>query len=278
MSFERIKSWAKKNGPTICTIGACIGTCVNVVYSVSAGMNTQTHLEEIRDANAEYMWDHRDEYDVITPTTNINDLWEYAKPTTKQIVKACWKDYIPVFITTIFTMICAVGSDALNKRNQAAISAAYFALKKYASELQRTMSNNGINSIEVSDELLHENLDDFVAEDDEKHLFYYIYVNDDIGNTDGQYFESTIRDVVLSEYHINRNFILKGSMTVNETLDWFNLKREKHGDKIGWDICNDTGYQWIDFHHEKVELDDGMECYIISSDFDAAVFSDEYAY
>lgn len=276
MGIERIKSWTKKNGPTICTIGACIGICTDVIFAVRAGVKTTTRLDEIRDYNADYVWEHREEYDIDSSDTYI-DLSEYVTPTKVQIIKACWKDYFPVFGLTLFTMLCAIGSNKLNRRNQAALASAYFGLKQYATELQKTLSANGVNGIAVSEELLHESLDDFISEDDEKHLFYYMYVKDDIGTLEGQYFESTIRDVVLSEYHINRNFILRGSATLNETLKWFNLKKVTFGEALGWDVCNDTGYQWIDFTHEKVENEDGLECYIITCDFDASPFDYENA-
>ena len=52
--------------------------------------------------------------------------------------------------------------------------------------------------------------------------------------------------------------------------DWYHqldLKPLDHGDDFGWTTyANMDAYwqTWIDFHHEKVVMDDGLECIIIS--------------
>lgn len=278
MKKKYLTSWFKKNGSTICTIAGCIGVGLTSVLSVRAGMKTQVDIENIQDLNIVHVWDN-DNKEITDTYKSIKEIAEESTPTKMQIAKTCWRHYIPVAISIATTMLLINGSDKLNKRNQAALASAYFGLQNYLKEFKRTLSANGINELEIDDKLFHESVDDFISEDDEKHLFYYIYVKDDIGNIEGKYFESTIRDVILSEYHINRNFILKGGMTVNETLEWFNLPRIPMGDVLCWDICNESDYQWIDFEHEKIVNDadnmyKGRECYIITCPFEAEVPAD----
>ena len=76
-----------------------------------------------------------------------------------------------------------------------------------------------------------------------------------------RYFEKTIEQVMSAEYHINRNFILGGIVTVNDFYDFLGLDNIDGGDDLIWIPCD--YYLWIDFNHRKVELEDGLQCYII---------------
>lgn len=86
-----------------------------------------------------------------------------------------------------------------------------------------------------------------------------------------RYFESTIEQVITAQYHINRNFVLRGYVTLNELYDFLGLEPTEYGNTVGWAV-EDEMY-WIDFHQHKVLIDDELECYIIetpwgpSSDF-----------
>jgi hypothetical protein len=54
---------------------------------------------------------------------------------------------------------------------------------------------------------------------------------------------------------------------LNEWYSQLGLERIEHGDDFGWNTCAnmDAYWQtWIDFHHEKVVMEDGLECIIIS--------------
>ena len=80
------------------------------------------------------------------------------------------------------------------------------------------------------------------------------------------YFQSTKADVIEAEYHLNRNFALRGSASVREhfaflgILDQFS---EEYGDCYGWDVgimMEEWGIEpWIDFEHSHVIDDDTGE-------------------
>lgn len=88
-----------------------------------------------------------------------------------------------------------------------------------------------------------------------------------------RYFEKTIEQVLNAEYYINRNCILKGEVTVNEFYDFLGLKHIDGGDDLIWFPCD--AYLWIDFNHRKVQLEDGLQCYIIEMMFEP-MLEEEY--
>lgn len=94
-----------------------------------------------------------------------------------------------------------------------------------------------------------------------------------------RYFERTIDEVLEAEYHLNRNFILRGDASVNEFYRFLGLEETPDGDEYGWSQCvgfDVYGYQWIDFYHDFVQkggtIWDGTtaeyDCYILNTPFD----------
>lgn len=70
------------------------------------------------------------------------------------------------------------------------------------------------------------------------------------------YFQSTKADVIEAEYHLNRNFQLRGSASVREFFAFLGILDQfphEFGDAIGWDVgvmMDDWGVEpWIDFEH-----------------------------
>lgn len=82
-----------------------------------------------------------------------------------------------------------------------------------------------------------------------------------------RYFESTVNQVIQAEYHINRNFVLRGYVKLNEFYDFIGLKETDYGDVVGWS-CFDGDIYWIDFNNHKITLKNGKECYVIDFVFD----------
>ena len=69
---------------------------------------------------------------------------------------------------------------------------------------------------------------------------------------------------MLAEYHLNRNYILRGFARLNEFYKFLGLETTDYGDTVGWDVCSEI--YWIDFNHRKTIIGDdhdGFECCII---------------
>ena len=82
-----------------------------------------------------------------------------------------------------------------------------------------------------------------------------------------RYFESTIEKVIQAEYHLNRNFMFAGVISLNDFYEFLGLEKTELGDAVGWSSCNGDIY-WIDFNHHRLTLDDGMEIYVIDMVFE----------
>ena len=63
---------------------------------------------------------------------------------------------------------------------------------------------------------------------------------------------------------------------MNEFYDFLGIEETKEGDMLGWAVEDE--FYWVDFDHRKVELEDGMECYIIDTQFEPSTKLLEYGY
>ena len=82
----------------------------------------------------------------------------------------------------------------------------------------------------------------------------------------GRYFETTIEQVMNAEYHLNRNYILRGYAYLNEFYHFLGIEQTDYGSVLGW-APKDEGMYWIEFNHRKAVLDDGLEVYIVEMPF-----------
>lgn len=78
----------------------------------------------------------------------------------------------------------------------------------------------------------------------------------------GRLFERTENEVLLAEYHFNRNFAMRGYACLNEFYDFLGLEHIPEGDVLGWSLdagAEFYGYSWVDFDHEDHTTTDGLE-------------------
>lgn len=192
--------------------------------------------------------------------------------------------YIPAVLLGTVTVTAIFGANILNKRSQASLASAYALLdqsyKEYRSKLK-----------ELYGEETHKNIMDSITLDHAENvsitcgsLYSLETCNLSIEENSGRpilfydafskrYFEKTIEQVLNAEYHINRNCVLASGVTVNEFYEFLGLSRIDGGDDLIWMPCD--AYLWIDFNHRKVQLEDGLQCYIIEMMFEP-MLEEEY--
>lgn len=174
--------------------------------------------------------------------------------------------YIPTVMMGLSTITCILGANYLNKQRQAALTSAYMMLdssyKKYKNkviELYGAEADTNVrNKIAVDDYEI-----EYHEPEEEKQLFYEPLSE--------RYFESTIEEVQRAEYHLNRNFVLRDYANLNEFYKFLGLSETKEGEILGWSMFagySVHGYAWVDFTHDRVELDDGLECIVINYPFE----------
>lgn len=229
----------KKN---IATILTGIGTAGVVITAVSAIKATPKALYSIEEAEKE-KGDKLSNKEKIITTTHI---------------------YLPTIIIGVSTIACILGANVLNKKQQASLISAYALLQKsyneYRDKVDELYENSSIVDKEIAKDV-YDNTKPSVSSD-EKCLFYDMFSK--------RYFESNKVDVIAAEYHFNRNFTLRGYATLNELYEFLGVDKIDGGDSIGWSIdagLSFYGYSWIDFEHDFVTTDDGMEVCLISMPF-----------
>ena len=231
------------------TILTCIGATGVVVTAVTAVRATPKALKLVQAATDE----------------KGEDL------TKLEMVKVAGPAYIPSVVIGASTIACIFGANILNKQQQAALTSAYAlvdnAYKEYRAKVRELLGEE--TDIQIRDAIIK----DKVQEDwhsyapglnsldlsDDKQLFY-----DEIGD---RYFEKNPGDVFSAEYHLNRNFTLRGFTNVNEFYMFLGLEETEAGETLGWsaeEFLESGMGPWIDFDHRTVILEDGLECIVIS--------------
>lgn len=182
--------------------------------------------------------------------------------TTIEKIKVAGPVYIPAVTIGVSTLACIFGANTLNKRTQASLMSAYALLdssyKEYKNKVEEMYGEGA--SARVQGEVARDkyNSDD-ISIDDEKLLFYDYFSE--------RYFHSTMEEVMQAEYDINRELHTKDYAYLNEFYDLLGLDHIQSGWDLGWSMGASLSHYWktwIDFRHEKVEMEDGMECYIIT--------------
>lgn len=249
--LQHAHRFCKKNASTILTCLGGAGVVATTVVAVKATPKAMASLEEAKREKGEEL-------------------------TTVEKIKIAGPKYIPSVLIGTGTLACIFGANIMNKRRQAALVSAYALVDSSYSEYKQKLKelygeeahNEIVNAIAV------EKFDpdvavrgsymcdscDLASEDacGDVVLFYDEHSN--------RYFESTIERVLSAEYHLNRNYILRGYTVLNELYEFLGLETTDYGSVLGW-APTDEGEYWVEFNHRKVVLDDGLECYILEMPF-----------
>lgn len=239
----------KRNGSTILTYAGGVGVVATSVMAVKATPKALYLLEQAREEKGE-------------------DL------TKMETVRVAGSVYIPSIIMGISTIACMFGANVMNKRQQAALMSAYAMLdnsyKEYKNKVQELYGQDADRM--VKDSIAKDKYEraDIVV-DDGMRLFYDEF--------SGRYFESTTEDVIRAEYDLNRELASHGGVYLNRFYELLGIDETEAGKTLGWSsgILSEMYWAyWIEFDHTKVTMDDGLECYIISTRYEPVVDFDYY--
>ena len=182
----------------------------------------------------------------------------------KDIFLMTWKEYIPVAISGLSTILCIIGIHNLNRRTQASLISAYALLdntyKEYRKKIQEAYPDDP-KVINFEHEIIKSKFDKNMELDKDKHLFF--------DYQSMRYFESTLKEVKEAEQHLNDCLAEDGYVCLNEMYDFLELPKTPYGWQLGWSyIYSDTIYSEDDiklrFEYEPITMDDGLECTIIT--------------
>lgn len=236
--LRQTQRFCKRNASTILTCVGGVGVVATSVMAVKATPKALKRLDQATEKKGE-------------------DLTKLEK------VKVAGPAYIPAVITGAATIACIFGAHHLSKKQQAALMSAYALLSEsyneYKDKVKELYGEDAVK--EIRTELAkdkYKETDIQENEDDGKNLFY-----DEFSK---RYFRATNETILRAEYELNKEVNTNFYATLNEYYDMIGLEKIDGGDSLGWSsaqLYDMYWSDWIEFWHEKVELEDGMECFII---------------
>ena len=243
------KRFLRKNGSTILT---CVGGTGVVATTIMAVKATPKAMQLIKAAEEE----------------------KGEKLTRMETIQATAMTYAPSALLGIATIASIFGANALNKRSQAALMSAY-------ALVDQTFRDYKTHVEEEYGEEANAHIREKIAKDryveqktelgGETKLFYDFY--------SGRYFNSTMENVLAAEFALNRQIILGECAYLNDFYQELDIPLIDIGDEVGWSrgyMCDAYGQEWVDFNHQDVTQEDGLECCIITFMQDPSVDFADY--
>lgn len=220
---RNVKSILKRNLPTILNV-------LGVVGAGAVGVSAAVAQHKVDSDTLDY-YEHN-----------------MANMRRKDLVKIYAKHYWPTALIFGATGACIIGSNKMSQKQYKELLGAYTALgagfagyrgaviEKYGEETDEELCETASRAIMTDPSCV-----DLMQLDtpDEKLLYY-----EPISKT---YFRAYERDLILAEYHLNRNFLLKGEVNVSELLYFLGIEPTEETDKYGWSLS--CGLCWIDIYH-----------------------------
>lgn len=235
------KVFLSRNSSTILTCVGGVGVVATVVTAVKATPKAMALIEEAKEEKG-------------------------ADLTKVETVITAAPAYITTVVLGVSTLACIFGANALNRHQQASMMSAYALLENSYKEFKAKVKElYGEGTVDVvRGEIAKDHYKDTdIQIHDDKQLFY-----DDFS---GRYFESTMENVLNAELKINRMLAQDTGVYLNEFYDLLGIETIEYGDYMGWSsfaLVEMYWWSWIEFRHEKVVMDDGLECTIIIMEYE----------
>lgn len=171
-------------------------------------------------------------------------IQEKGLETKTDIVKNCWKFYIPTAVSTVTSITCAIGSNSVNAKRNAALAGAYAlsadALKTYKEKTKELLGEK--KASDIRDKIAQSQ--DFNA--NEKSVIMTgkgdILIKE---MSSGQYFRSTMEAVQAAINQANRDLVTDGCVNLNDVYYYLGLAQTSIGSKLYWKI--DDGFIDVSF-------------------------------
>ncbi|MEG1523879.1 MAG: DUF6353 family protein [Clostridia bacterium] len=254
-AFYKSLAFLKRQAPTILTCLSGAGVIATSVLAVKATPKAVERLKEATEEKGEEL-------------TLIETIYT-AGPV-----------YISASATLLGTLICLFGANGLSKRQQASLLGAYALLEKSYQQYRKTVTDIYGEDAEAR---IHAEMaqDVYISEDG-----YSLYDPETDKESDTvlffdsysqRWFTATLSAVINAEYHINRMLQIRGNTCINEFYTFLGIDEVSGGSEIGWSLGTllDWGLSWLDFENRFIQMEGGMECYLISALIEPELFDYE---
>lgn len=239
METNCIKTFFNKNGSKILSATASVGV---VLTSIFSGWGTYKAFKKLQ----------------VREKTD-KDL------SKKDKLRIVLPHYVLAAGFGLSTIMCILGINILNTKQQNALTSAYMLLsssyREYRNKVKELSGDEA--DLAVVSEIASKKLPEGKISEN-KVLFYEAFSK--------RYFESTMLDVMAAVYHYNRNFQLRQWASLNEFYDFLGIDRVEYGDYLGFNAdqmwIDGFTAPWIDIHTQRAIDCDGKEFYILQFDWD----------
>lgn len=161
---------------------------------------------------------------------------EKTEPLTKtEVVKLCWKHYIPAAGVGVVTIACIVGAQSVNTRKHAALISAYTLSEKSFSELQDKVEESfGKNKAQrVKDDIAQDTVNANPVANNPVMI---------VGGGDhyfmekktGRHFKSTVDKVKKAENMLNYELNNNSHASLNDLYRYLEIDTTQLGEELGW--------------------------------------------
>lgn len=265
--MNNLQKFIEKHSSAILTGISVIGVGITTGLAINSTIKAVKIIEDktVELTKHEKIYADNNPYTVAIP----------PKFTKKDILYYTWKQYIPVAVSGLSTILCIVGIHCLNRCMQASLISAYALLdntyKEYKQKIHELYPDDP-KVINFEHEVIKSKFKKDMILDEDKQLFFDYQTM--------QYFESTMEDVMDAERHMNECLAEDGYVCINELYEYLDLPTTLYGWQMGWSYStSDKLYSEDDikltFSYEKVVMDDGLECIIIVINYPKSL---EYIY
>ena len=240
------KSLIKRNSALILSILGAAGVIATSILAARAAPKAEKRLDAAKEEKGE-------------------ELTRYEE------IKVTLPTYGSAIGAGVATIMCICGAQILNSRQQASLVSAYAivdrarkdyrrkAVELYGEEMDRkiidAIAAEDAEAIHISGSYFGEICDLGTDEHTGAPVLWYDRISD-------RYFKATIEQVLQAEYHLNRNYILRGYACLNELYEFLGISKIDGGDLLEWQPWDESMF-WIEFTHRKSVMSDGTELYIL---------------
>lgn len=233
---KNVQTFMVKRSPEILTGLGIAGMFTTVVLAVKATPKALRNIEQLEEEG-------------LIPIPKI------------EIVKSCWKCYIPAAVMGLTSAACLIGATSVSARRTAALAAAYqiseTALTEYREKVVETIG-------EKKEKLVREKIsEDRVEKQPVTKSEVFITNKGDtlfLEPLSKRYFKSDIELIRKAENRINKEIIqgISGYVSLNEFYDEIGLDHTDLGDDLGWNVD-----KLIDIEFDPTKTDDEKPCLAI---------------
>lgn len=251
---NKIPVVADKNAPMLLMIAGIGGLAATIISAVKA---TPLAIDKMDDEIADRYENGEIEYEELPMSVNKSDMaYRFEELGPKQIVKSCWKCYVPTLILGALSISAFIGSYKISTARLTAMTAMYEftanAYDRYRRNVAKASPKTDVKATKASrDEQVKEISESkFEGAPEGKEVCIDLFT--------GNVFYSTREDVLAAVSKMKDRF-LSGEMfiSLNEFYDEVDANHVEVGDDVGW-----TPETYLDVQFDST-LRNGKPCLTI---------------